>query len=81
MMTAIEAGVEPMLAVAIDVRTPVSAVIRKTVMLPDDWLPTKRNFPVVSFMMNDGAVPAAYGGAGDVAMAVGTPELASMVNA
>ncbi len=50
-------------------------------MLPDDWLPTKRNFPVVSFMMNDGAVPAAYGGAGDVAMAVGTPELASMVNA
>jgi hypothetical protein len=80
-MTAIEAGVELVLAVAIEVKTPVSAVIRKTVMLLEDWLPTNRNFPVASVMMKDGAVPAAYGGAGDVVMAVGTPEFASIVNA
>ena len=55
---AMEAGVEPVPAVAIDVRTPVAGVIRKTVMSLEDWLPTKRNFPVVSVMMKEGEVPA-----------------------
>jgi hypothetical protein len=58
-MTAIDAGAELVLLVEMDVKTPVSAAIRKTVMLLDDWLPTKRNLPAVSVMMNEGAVPAA----------------------
>src|SRR6267143_476855 len=79
--TAMEAGVELVVAVAIDVKTPVAGVIRKTVMSWDVWLPTKRNLPVVSARMKDGEVPAEYGGAGVVVITVGTPVVPSMVNA
>jgi len=52
-------GAEAVLEVEIDVKIPEAGVIRKTVMLGEVWLPTKRSFPVVSFMIKIGAVPAA----------------------
>jgi len=63
------------------VRTPVDGVMLKTEMLLEFWLPTKSNFPVVSFTMKIGEVPAGYGGTGVAVIAFGTPLVASIVNA
>lgn len=51
-------GAEPIGLLATAVKVPVVAAIWKTEMLEEFWLPTKSSFPVASFMMKFGDVPA-----------------------